>query len=72
MLNAGSIGVNNEEILIKVEVANKTDDLAYVTVKVYVQSILLHRPRAEPPVARRQLTCRRCSSRLRASAAGRT
>ncbi|EJD43392.1 hypothetical protein AURDEDRAFT_185578 [Auricularia subglabra TFB-10046 SS5] len=46
MLNnmAGSVGASNEEILIKVHVANKTDDLAYVTVKVtpgtYMQEVL--------------------------------
>ncbi|KZV99659.1 hypothetical protein EXIGLDRAFT_831389 [Exidia glandulosa HHB12029] len=41
---SGSVGVSNEEILIKVHVANKTDDLAYVTVKVtpatYLQEVL--------------------------------
>ncbi|KAH7105112.1 stress-activated map kinase interacting protein 1-domain-containing protein [Auriculariales sp. MPI-PUGE-AT-0066] len=40
----GSVGVTGEEILLKVHVANKTDDLAYVTVKVtpatYMQEVL--------------------------------
>lgn len=46
MLNnlSTSVGGNSEEILMKVHVANKTDDLAYVTVKVtpttYLQEVL--------------------------------